>query len=65
VSSILDTNAGVTDFLTALAQIDASLFLSFVENRRSNGAPATLLSDGRVLVSGGAPVGWNGEVYTP
>ncbi len=29
------------------------------------GAPATLLPDGRVLVSGGAPVWWNGEVYTP
>jgi len=33
-------------------------------NSRS-GAPITLLQDGRALVTGGAPVWWNGEVYTP
>jgi len=29
------------------------------------GAPITLLQDGRALVTGGAPVWWNGEIYTP
>jgi hypothetical protein len=30
-----------------------------------SGAPVTLLPDGKVLVTGGSPVWWNGEVYTP
>lgn len=29
------------------------------------GAPVTLLPDGRALVTGGTPVWWNGEIYTP
>jgi WD40 repeat protein len=38
-------------------------FTGSLNSYRTN-APVTLLSDGKVLITGGAPVWWNGEVYT-
>jgi len=39
-------------------------FTGSLNSYRTN-APVTLLSDGRVLITGGTPVWWNGEIYTP